>query len=77
MGRLILALGASLVLALVPMEASAHGKKKHQHHHDGEYVVGVGGGAAVGAVIGGPVGALIGGVVGLVVVKVHDEHHHD
>ena len=72
--KVAMAAAAGLVLALTPMEASAHGKK--HKHHNGELIVGTGVGAVAGALIGGPLGALIGGAAGISVVKIHDEYHH-
>ncbi len=72
--KVAMAAAAGLVLALTPIEASAHGKK--HKHHNGELIVGTGVGAVAGALIGGPLGALIGGAAGISVVKIHDEYHH-
>ena len=70
MKKLLLAATTAIVVALVPVEALAHGKK-YKRHHGHEHVAGVGVGAVAGAVVAGPVGAVVGGVAGLVLVEIH------
>ncbi len=69
---------AVALLIVAAPAASFAGKKHHGKHRDhaGEYIVGTGAGAAAGAVIAGPVGAVVGGAAGLVLVLIHDDHHH-